>query len=72
MCELLDKNGELDENLMPLTKEEWSKKHLDYNPLFEEQIHKEEGFKHKIGSSKMKRAYEKKVNQVVFKLKLEN
>ena len=61
MCEILDHNGELDENLLPLSKEAWSKSHLEYDPLDEDQQHKDAGFKHKIGSVKMKRDYPKKV-----------
>ena len=61
MCELLDKNGELDENLLPLTKEAWSKNHLVYDTSIEDQQHKEAGHRHKIGGSQMKRNYKKKV-----------
>jgi hypothetical protein len=61
MCELLDKNGALDENLLPLSKEGWSKNHLEYDPIIEDQQHKDAGFRHKIGSARMKRDYEKKV-----------
>jgi hypothetical protein len=61
MCELLDKNGALDENLLPLSKEGWSKNHLEYDPTIEDQQHISAGFRHKIGSAKMKRDYEKKV-----------
>ena len=62
MCELLDQNGELDDNLLPLSKEGWSKNHLEYDTTVEDEQHKEAGFRHKIGGSKMKRDYQKKVS----------
>ena len=62
MCELLDKMGELDDSLIPVARDAWGKSQLDYNIDQEDREHKQSGSTHKIGSTKMKRSYEKTVN----------
>ncbi len=61
MIELLDKAGELDDRLIPIPKEAWVKKHLDFDMNLEDELHKANGFKFKIGTSKTRRDYEFKV-----------
>jgi hypothetical protein len=61
MCKLLDEAGELDDSLVPITREEWSKPHLEYDVDVEDEEHRNAGFKHKIGTTKTKRDYDKKV-----------
>jgi endoribonuclease Dicer len=61
MCKLLDEAGELDDNLIPISREEWSKQHLEYDIAKEDEEHKKAGFNHKIGTAKTKKDYEKTV-----------
>ncbi len=59
MCKLLDEAGELDECLVPISREEWSKPLLEFDVEKEDIEHKNAGFKHKIGTTKTKRDYDK-------------
>lgn len=61
MCELLDQKGELDDSLIPVARDAWGKTQLDYNIDQEDEEHRLSGATHKIGSTKMKRSYEKTV-----------
>ena len=46
---------------MPVTREAWSKPHLEFDVEKEDELHKNLGYKHKIGTTKTKREYEKRV-----------
>lgn len=61
MCKLLDEAGELDDNLIPVSRELWCQKHLEYDVLKEDEEHAKAGYKHKMGTTKTKRDYSKKV-----------
>ena len=61
MCKLLDEAKELNESLVPITREDWSIPHLEFDVEKEDEEHKKLGYKHKMGTSKTKREYVKTV-----------